>query len=157
MNQLDQYVVFSLDGQRYALPLAAIERIVRAVEVTVLPHTPPMVLGVIDMAGCILPVLSLRQHFGLPYRDVVPADRFLIARTAARTVAVVIDEAQGVVERRHAVGDGPGGIAPGFRKIQGVVKIDDDLVLVLDPERWLSADDAEALHAAIGPGVAHAA
>ena len=157
MSQLDQFVVFRLDGQRYALPLASIERIVRAVEVTALPHAPPMVLGVIDMAGRILPVLSLRQHFGLPDREVVPADRFLIARTALRTVAVVIDEAQGVIERRHADNDGPGGIAPGFRKVQGVVKIDDDLVLVLDPERWLSAEDAKTLYAAIGPPVAHAA
>ncbi|MCX7365748.1 MAG: chemotaxis protein CheW [Alphaproteobacteria bacterium] len=102
MGQLDQFVVFSLDEQRYALPLQAIERIVRAVEVTALPHAPPMVLGVIDMAGRILPVLSLRQHFGLPDRAVVPADRFLIARTALRTVAVVIDEAQGGIERRQS-------------------------------------------------------
>lgn len=157
MSQLDQFVVFSLDGQRYALPLAAIERIVRAVEVTVLPHAPPMVLGVIDMAGRILPVLSLRQHFGLPDRAVVPADRFLIARTGLRTVAVVIDEAQGVVERRQSEDGAPGEIAPGFRNIQGVVKIGDDLVLVLDPERWLSAEDARSLYAAIGPPVAHAA
>lgn len=157
MGQLDQFVVFSLDEQRYALPLQAIERIVRAVEVTALPHAPPMVLGVIDMAGRILPVLSLRQHFGLPDRAVVPADRFLIARTALRTVAVVIDEAQGVIERRQSDVGGTGEIAPGFTKIQGVVKIGDDLVLVLDPERWLSADDARSLYTAIGPPVAHAA
>ena len=157
MSQLDQFVVFSLDEQRYALPLATIERIVRAVEVTALPHAPPMVLGVIDMAGRILPVLSLRQHFGLPDRAVAPADRFLIARTALRTVAVVIDEAQGVIERRQSDVGGSGEIAPGFTKIQGVVKIGDDLVLVLDPERWLSADDARSLYTAIGPPVAHAA
>lgn len=157
MSQLDQFVVFSLDEQRYALPLQAIERIVRAVEVTTLPHAPPMVLGVIVMAGRILPVLSLRRHFGLPDRAVVPADRFLIARTALRTVAVVIDEAQGVIERRQSDAGGTGEIAPGFTKIQGVVKIGDDLVLVLDPERWLSVDDARSLYTAIGPPLAHAA
>ena len=51
MTELKQFVMFRLDDQRYALPLAAIERIVHAVEVTVLPHQQGMVLGVMNMAG----------------------------------------------------------------------------------------------------------
>lgn len=48
MNELMRAVVFCLDGQRYALPLAAVRRIVRAVEVTPLPGAPAIVLGAID-------------------------------------------------------------------------------------------------------------
>ena len=157
LTQLNQFVVCRLDDQRYALPLAAIERIVRAVEVTVLPHQQGMVLGVINMAGDILPVLSLRRRLGLPERPVVPADQFLIARTSLRTVALVIDEAQELIERTPAEIARSTHIAPGFSQIQGVVKVDDDLVLILDPEAWMGPEDAQALDKALTSPVAHAA
>lgn len=48
MNNLNQLVVFTLDEQRYALHLAAVERIVRVVEVTPLPKSPEIVLGVVN-------------------------------------------------------------------------------------------------------------
>lgn len=157
MSDVRQFVVFRLDDQRYALPLAAIERIVRAVEVTALPLGLAMVLGVMNMAGRILPVLSLRQRFGLTEREILPADQFVIARTAMRTVALVIDQAQGVIERTQAEIAQSSQIVPGFRQIQGVIKVDDDLVLILDPETWLGPDEAQALDAAIVRPVAHAA
>lgn len=156
MSRTEQFVVFRLDDQRYALPLAAIERIVRAVEVTVLAHQQGMVLGVMNMAGNILPVLSLRRRLGLPERDVVPADQFLIARTSLQTVAVVIDEAQELIERKSGEISKAAQIAPGFTQIQGVVKVDDDLVLILDPETWMGPEDAQALDKALTQ-VAHAA
>ena len=100
MSELTQLVVFRLDEQRYALPLAVVERIVRAVEMTPLPNAPAIVLGVIDVAGrgsC--PCSTFGDRFGLPEREIRPADQFLIAQTAQRTVVLVIDEAQGVIER----------------------------------------------------------
>ncbi len=42
-------MVFKLDDQPYALPLAVVERIVRAVEVTPLPDAPRIMLGVVDV------------------------------------------------------------------------------------------------------------
>lgn len=157
MPKPEQFVVFRLDDQRYALPLAAIERIVRAVEITVLPHRQGMVLGVMNMAGAILPVLSLRQRLGLPSREIIPADQFLIARTAMGTVALVIDEAQDLIERSSGEIARSSHVAPGFSQIQAVVKVDDDLVMVLDPDTWIGPEDAQALDKALSSPVAHAA
>ena len=60
MNARRTIVVFLVDGQRYALPLSAVDRAVRAVAVTPLPEMPPQVLGAINVHGRVLPVLSLR-------------------------------------------------------------------------------------------------
>jgi purine-binding chemotaxis protein CheW len=70
MNKATQLVVFALDEQRYALRLTAVERIVRAVEVTPLPKAPQIVLGVIDAQGRIIPVVDVRQRFRLTEREV---------------------------------------------------------------------------------------
>jgi purine-binding chemotaxis protein CheW len=153
MSESVQLVVFRLDEQRYALSLAAVERIVRAAEVTLLPNAPPIVLGALDVEGRVLPVLNIRRRFGLREREVSPADQFLIARTAPRTVVLVVDEAQGVIERSQAEIIGSAQIVPGLGQFQGVVRLDDGLVLIHDVEKFLSLDEARALDEAINQEV----
>ena len=114
--QSAQWVVFYLDTGRYALPLSAVERIVRAVYVTPLPLAPDVVLGAIDVQGRVLPVFNIRRRFRLPERAIDPADHFLIARTIRGTVVLVIDAAQGIL-------DGPATPmmdAPGSGRISGI-------------------------------------
>ena len=149
MSESVQLVVFRLDEQRYALSLAAVERIVRAAEVTLLPNAPPIVLGAIDVEGKVLPVLDVRRRFGLRQREISPADQFLIARTALRTVVLVVDEAQGVIGRTQAEIIGSREIVPGLEQFEGVVRLDDGLVLIHDLEKFLSLDEARALDEAM--------
>ena len=142
-------LVFVLQGQRYALALPLVERIVSAAEITPLPNAPAVVRGVLNVEGTILPVLSMRARLGLTDRAIRPADHFLIARTQRRTVILVIDEAEGV----HAVAadriSQAGGVVPGFEHIEGVAALDDGLVLIQDLEKFLSLEEAAALDAAM--------
>ncbi|MBI4204301.1 MAG: purine-binding chemotaxis protein CheW [Betaproteobacteria bacterium] len=149
MSESLRLVIFRLDEQRYALPLAAVERIVRAASVIPLPDAPSIVLGMLDVEGRVLPVLDIRQRFGLRERDITPADQFLIARTAARAVILVVDEAQGVVERTRAEIISADRIVPGLERFQGVARLDDGLVLIHDLDRFLSLDEARALDEAM--------
>jgi purine-binding chemotaxis protein CheW len=149
MSESMRAVVFCLDGQRYALPLAAVRRIVRAVEVTPLPGAPAIVLGAIDVEGSVLPVLDIRRRFLLPEREVGPADQFLIASTARRAVALVIDEAHGVIEREQSAVIGSDRIAPGVEQISGLIQLDDGLVLIHDLERFLSLEEVRAVDEAM--------
>ena len=68
-NPANHIVVFALDEQRYALHLLAVERVVRAVEVTALPEAPEIVLGVVNVKGRIVPVINVRRRFRLPERN----------------------------------------------------------------------------------------
>ena len=154
MSKLTQLVVFRLDAQRYAVPLIVVERIVRAVEVTPLPRAPAIVLGVIDVEGRVLPVLNIRRRFGLPDKDIRPKDQFLIAQTARRAVVLVIDEAQGVIERPSTDIVIPARIVPGLEQIQGVIKLEDGLGLIHDLEKFLSLDEARSLDEAMRQEVA---
>jgi purine-binding chemotaxis protein CheW len=149
MNAHSKLVVFRLDDQRYAMPLMAVERIVRAVEVTVLPEAPEIVMGVIDMEGRILPVLNIRRKVKLADREIGPSDHFLLARTRQRTVVLAVDEAQGVIERPSTAITGPGKIVPGLEQIQGVIQLEDGLALIYDLEKFLSLNEARALDEAM--------
>ena len=154
MSELTHLVAFRLDDERYALPLAVVERIVRAAEVTPLPKAPTIVLGVIDLEGRVLPVLNVRRRFRLPEREIGPADQFLIATTEWSTVVLVVDEAQGVIERLPTEIVGAAQIVPGLEQIQGVTKLDDGLVLIHDLEKFLSLDESRSLVEAMSQEVA---
>jgi purine-binding chemotaxis protein CheW len=155
MIELTQLVVFRLDAQRYALPLETVERIVQAAEITPLPNSPDIVIGAIDVAGRILPVLNIRRRFGLPEREIGPNDQFLIALMTQRTVVLVVDVVQGVLERSSTEVIDAAQIVPGLDYIQGVVRFDDGLVLIHNLEKFFSLDEALALDEALNPEVAY--
>lgn len=147
LEMTNQYVVFLVDGQRYALSLSVVGRIVRAVEITPLPDAPAIVLGAINVEGEILPVFNLRRRFLLPEREIGPNDQLLIASTTRRKVALVIDEAQDVIERKRSEIIALDTVIPGLEQVQGLVKFDDGLVLIYDLESFLSLDEVHALEA----------
>ena len=151
-----QWVVFCLDEGRYALPLAAVDRIVRAVHVTPMPRAPGIVLGAIDVQGRVLPVFNMRRKFGLPERALDPADHFLIAHTAGRTVVLVIDTAHGVIEQAATAVTPAASIAPDLEHIRGVIQLDDGLVLIHDLDRFLSPDEAREIDEALSQQASHA-
>lgn len=154
-SEIAQWVVFSLDTARYALPLTSVERIVRAAYVTPMPLAPPIVLGAINIEGRVLPVVNVRHRFRLPERPVDPADQFLIARTAARTVVLAIDTAHGVLEHDAASWVEAASMAPHLTHIRGVIALEDGLVLIHDLEQFLSPDEARALDEAVNQQTLH--
>ena len=70
MGEMNHIVVLTLDEQRYALHLSAVERIVRVVEVTALPQALESVLGVVNMERRVIPMVNIRQRFNFPEREI---------------------------------------------------------------------------------------
>jgi purine-binding chemotaxis protein CheW len=148
MNGALQVVVFSVDGQRHALHVDAMQRVTPAAQVTPLPGAPSAVLGAIDVGGTLLPVFSLRRHLGLADRALRLSDVFLIARTTKRSVALLVDEVE-AVRMAPAPAVDVATLAPGVRGVDSVVRLDDGLLLIHDLERFLTDDEERALEAAL--------
>ena len=147
-----QIVVFSLDEPRYALDLSTVERVVRAVEITPLPKAPEIVLGVINMQGQVVPVVDVRKRFRLPGREINIDDRFIISRTSRRLVALVADDVVGVKRLGNREIVSAEQALPFAEYIKGVAKVEDDLVLIYDLDRFLSLDEEEKLDEALSGG-----
>lgn len=150
------WVVFGLDQNRYALPLAAVDRIVRAAQITPLPLAPAIILGALDLAGSVLPVFNVRRRFRLPERDIEPGDHFLIARTMHRSVVLVIDCAQGVLELPAAAAIDVASLTRHPGHFRGVLRLEDGLVLIHDLDVFLSPDEALGLDVALSQGMSRA-
>lgn len=145
MSGLECLVVFTLDGQSYALYLSAVERIYRAAEISLLPKAPEIVLGVVNVKGRIVPVINVRRRFRLPERDLRLSDQIVIARTSRRTVALLVDAVSGVMELSGKEIVSPEDIVPHTQYVAGIVKLEDGLVLIHDLDKFLSLDEEKAL------------
>ena len=149
MSESCHLLIFTLDDQRYALHLSAVDRTARMVEITPVPKAPGIVLGVITVQGRIVPVLNIRRRFGLAERKPGLGDHLIIARTAKRTVALAVDGVHDVIERPAGEIIPPSAIVPGMEQVEGVVKLEDGLVFIHDLGGFLSLDEEQALEAAI--------
>jgi purine-binding chemotaxis protein CheW len=148
----DFMVVFALDEPRYALLLSAVEKVVRAVEITPLPKAPEIVVGVINAQGRILPVLDIRKRFRLPAREMKPDDRFIIARTSRRQVALVVDSVVGVHKLAEREMVSAKEALPFAQYLKGVAKVENNLVLIHDLDQFLSLDEERVLDTALAKG-----
>ena len=155
-DEIAQWVVFSLDGCRYALPLSAVDRILRAAYVTPLPRAPSVVLGALNIEGCVLPVISLRRRFSIPERAIGLTDQLVVVRTANRRVVLLVDGAQGVLELPAAAAVDATTITAIPGDIRGVIPLPDGLVLIHDVETFLSAEELRRTTEALSRDYPHA-
>ena len=144
-------LVYEVAGQRFGLPAAAVQEVVRAVAIVPLPEAPRLVEGVIDLRGEIVPVVDLRARFSLPSRPLSSSDQFLIVRAGDRALALRVDRALDLVEvdpdrleaARTAFADG--------RARFGYAKLPDGLVPILDADDTLPSEEAEELRELLPP------
>jgi purine-binding chemotaxis protein CheW len=140
-----QLVVFTLDAQLYALPLASVQRVVRMVEVTPLPNAPEIVLGVIDVHGSIVPVMSMRRRFGRPEPEASVSGQLIVADTETRCVALVVTSVSGVIERTVEEVTEAEKIVPGAQYVEGISKLEDGIVFIHNVDRFLSKEEDQQL------------
>ncbi|SDU16215.1 chemotaxis protein CheW [Desulfobacula phenolica] len=155
MSSLVRLLGFSLSGQRYALHLDAVDRVVHSVEITRLPNAPDIVLGVVNVQGRVLPVFNIRKRFGIPDKEIDLTDQLIIAHTIRRTVILLTDNVNGVIEcseqevtKTEKIIPGMGYIA-GMGYIEGIVKFKDGMIFIHDLNNFLSLDEEKALDDAL--------
>lgn len=146
---LNPLVVFTLDEQRYALRLHAVERIVRTVAVTPVPRAPEIVTGLINVEGQVVPVFDIRRRFCLPERRKNFSDQIIIAYASKRMVALVVDSVNGVEERQGEEVTTADEILPGLQYLEAVAKLDDGMILIHNLDQFLSLEEEGQLNGVV--------
>jgi purine-binding chemotaxis protein CheW len=149
MERMRKLVTFSLDDRKFALYVSAVQRIVRVVEVTPLPKAPEIVVGIINLQGTLIPVFDIRMRFRLPPREVRLADQMIVATAAKRTVALIVDSVDDVVEIPGERIVAAEQILPELEYVEGVMKMEGGMVLIHDLEKFLSLHEEKTLNEAL--------
>ncbi|HWR08773.1 chemotaxis protein CheW [Sporomusa sp.] len=146
VDQELQLVVFRLAREEYGLPITKVQEINRLVPITKLPQTPAFMEGIINLRGRIIPVVDLRKRFQLEVSNYNDDSRIIIVEVAGQTVGIIVDSVTEVV-RLAAVSVEPP--PPTFildaKYIQGVGKLEDRLLILLEIDQVLTSQEAIAL------------
>lgn len=142
----EKMVVFAVGNQEFAVPIAVVKEVQAWTMPTPVPEAPPIVEGVIDLRGEIIPVVDLGRRFQIE-RCTQGADaRIMVMEVGDRHAGWIVDE---VVEVHTPA---PGTMAPpspllvnmsavaNDPVVSGILKIGGNrLVVVLDAARVLEA------------------
>lgn len=85
-----EFVSLVAGDQSFCIEITLIREIRRWTPVTILPHAPDFVLGVINLRGAVIPIVDLAAKLGFP--PAVPTPRHVIIVTALgdRTVGLLV-------------------------------------------------------------------
>lgn len=76
----------------YAVDIMRIKEIIRLPKLAPLPRALPFVEGVINLRGCVIPVVDLRKRFGLPPAEQMADARLLILAVAGQPLGLIVEE-----------------------------------------------------------------
>ena len=96
-DQSLQFLTFRVEQEEYGVELLAVQEIRAFSAITPLPGSPPHLKGIINLRGVLIPVIGLRERFGLAS---VPYDRYtviVVLHVGGRIVGVVVDAVSDVL------------------------------------------------------------
>lgn len=141
-------LVVTLGDVRVAFRLEDVHEVLPAAEAAALADAPPVVKGLLNLRGDLLPILDLRVRIGLPTCPADPENHVLVCRVGGRAVGVWVDRAEDVREidgADIAPLDGP----DTGRHFEGAAMVADGVLLVSDVESFLSAGETQRLEEAL--------
>jgi purine-binding chemotaxis protein CheW len=146
-GELRQFISFSVGEEEYGLELLRVKEVIRVREVTWLPKAPSFVKGIINLRGDVIPIIDLRDKFGLETREQTSQTRVIVVEVEGRLMGMVVDSASQVVRIPADQIDPPPPVVGGFSRefITGVGKLEDRLVILLNTDAVLTMEEKAAL------------
>ena len=140
-----QLVVFSLGSEEYALPIGTVHEIIRFTEPRSVASEADWIRGVIGLRGKIIPIFDLAARLELPGADSEPG-KIVILETGTDQVGVMVDEVEEVLTvESDQLEPVP---TANTDSIEAIAKIDDRLVILLNPVGLFARSSGEDLAAA---------
>ena len=145
MGKNKKYVIFQLTNQQFALPLTVVEQVIQVVEMSPWPKMPEYIHGIINLHGEVIPVINIHFLFGLPTKKIELSDQLIIATTSSRKLAVLVDSSHEVIELEDDKVVNSEKIMFEMMYVQGVMKLENEMVLINDIDEFLSPENLKRL------------
>ncbi|MBC7087526.1 MAG: purine-binding chemotaxis protein CheW [Tissierellales bacterium] len=133
---MEQYIIFILNNQRYAIDISNIDRIIDFSEPKKIPETYDYVLGVINYDDKILPIIDLtKKLYGINIRFSLK-NKVIVTMWKSRMLGFLVEDIEGIerfdskqVELNHEQYE----ISKKY--INGFIKTEDDIIIILNIQK----------------------
>lgn len=145
-----QLVVFALDNQEYGIDVLAVNGILRSkkFKIQLLPGMPEEIEGIINLRGEIKYLYNLRNKFHLMNIGISDESKFVMLNVHDSIAGLMVDEVTDIVKLDDADLEQTPDTISGFTNhyIKGIGKVDERLIIILDPEKILSKETFDELN-----------
>ncbi len=142
-----QLVVFGLGDEEFGVDIIQVQEIVRLQEVTKIPNAPEFVEGIVNLRGKVIPLIALRKRFGFAQVDHDDDSRIIVTSVNENLIGIIVDNVSEVIRLQEEQIEPPPNIVAGIGReyLQGVGKVEDRLVVLLELDRILNLDEKATL------------
>ena len=138
-----QWVTFRLDGETYGINVMQVQEVLRMTEIAPVPGAPDYVIGIINLRGNVVTVIETRKRFGLMPAEADDSTRIVIIESDNNIVGILVDSVAEVVNLRDSqIETAPNvGNDESSKYIQGVFSREEDILILVDLNKFLSDDE----------------
>jgi len=146
-----QLVSFKLGEEIYGIEITKIREIILVGDITQVPETPHYIKGLINLRSAVIPVIDLRSRFGIAEQEFTPDSRIVVLNVGSRTIGIVVDSVNEVLRVSHEqISPAPPTVASlGNEYMTGLVRLGEQLLILLDVDHLFGGEDASALEEAL--------
>lgn len=157
-DEVQRFLAFSLCGEEYGVPLLKVREVIALSDVTPVPYTPAHFKGIMNLRGLVISIIDLRLKFKMAKAEVTPETAIIILDLSELCLGVIVDSINSVLASNSSEISAPPDIESAVSSdyITGITRKDKKLILLLDIERALSAEDIRALRRQSTPQLAAA-
>jgi len=151
-NAIRSFLTFRLMDELFAIDVIKVIEILEMSKITKVPKSPGFLLGVINLRGNVLPVIDARIKFGMPKKELT-LDSCIIVMSievddGVVTIGALVDAVSEVIEVNQDTIQEPPSIGSRYNSefMEGLVKINDEFVMILKIGKAFSSDDVSELN-----------
>ncbi len=137
-----QIISFKVGDEEYGLEILKVKEVIKVTEITKLPKAPSFVKGVVNLRGDVIPIIDLREKFGLEKAEESDANRVIVVEIEGKSVGMAVDSVSHVIRINESQIDNPplvGGMTGDY--IRGVVKLGDRLIVLINVDKILTSEE----------------
>jgi len=143
MNKPEQFLTFTLGDEEYGVDILRVQEIREWEPVSRIPNVPSYEKGVINLRGAIVPIIDLRDRFGLPVTAYTPLTVVIVLQLRQEdrqpVVGFVVDQVSDVVDIATEIMSPPPefGVGVNTRFLRGLATVGQRMIMLLEIDRVL--------------------
>ena len=142
-----KYLTFQLDNTEFAIEILKVVEILKMMDITSVPMWPSFAKGTINLRGRVIPVIDLRQKFGLSEAEDTERTCTIVVELGGDQVGIQVEEVNEVREISQDNVSPPPSIGGTVNSdfILGMGKANGSTIILLNLEKILIGSDMDLL------------
>lgn len=147
MTQSGKYILFKMGSQSFAIDVQQVISIERMQQVTEVPNSKAFVKGITVIRNETTAVVDLRERLNVEVKEETDETRIIVVSLDGMQVGLIVDAAKDVKNiDEEEINEAPPIISDVRNQfLNGVVRLNDELVLILDIEKILDFTETNEL------------